>query len=78
MRGAVELLRQSRNVGGDKRHGLRCEAAEWALIAAMAERRVPGRNFVVVDLDAELRSVAEDRFELGGDRRVIGPGEGSR
>ena len=39
---------------------------------------VLGRRFVVVDLDAELRSVAKHRLELGGDRRVIGAGESGR
>jgi hypothetical protein len=76
IRVAVESLRQSGSVTGHKRYGLTGEAAERALIAAMAERRVLARNFVVVDLDAELRSVAEHRLELGGDRRVIGAGEG--
>ena len=55
MRVAVELLRQGRQVRRDKGHSLSGEAAERALIAAMAERRVLGRSFVVVDLDAELR-----------------------
>jgi hypothetical protein len=78
MRIAVEPLRQSRTVGGEKRHGLRCEAAERALIAAMAEWRVLRWSFVAVDLDAELRSVAEHRLELCGNRRVIGAGESGR
>ena len=33
---------------------------------------------VIVDVGAELRRVAEDRLELGGDRRVIGAGESGR
>jgi hypothetical protein len=78
MRVAIEPPWQSGSVGGDKRHGLCGEATERALIAAMAEWRVLGRSFVVVDLEAELRSVAEDSLELGGDRRVIGAGEGGR
>ena len=35
-------------------------------------------RLVVVDLDAELRGVAKERLELGGDRRVIGAGESGR
>ena len=71
-------IRQGRQVWRDKGYGLGGEAAEWALIAAMAGRRVPGWNFVVVDLDAELGGVAEKRLEFGGDRRVIGAGESGR
>ena len=41
----------------------------------MAERRVLARRAVIVDVGAEFRRVAEDRLELGGDRRVIGAGE---
>ena len=37
-----------------------------------------GRSLVVVDLGAELRSVAKDRLELGGDRRVVGASEDGR
>ena len=44
----------------------------------MAGRCVFGRRFVVVDLDTELRSVAKDRLELGGDRRIVGASEGGR
>ena len=75
---AVEPVRQSRQVWQDKRHSLGGEAAKRTLIAAMAGRRVLGRSLVVVDLDAELRSVAKDRLELGGDRRVVGVSEGGR
>jgi hypothetical protein len=57
---------------------LRGKAAEWALIAAMAGRRVLGRSLVVVDLDAELGGIAKERLKLGGDRRVIGAGESGR
>ena len=78
MRVAREPLGQNRSVGGGKCHGLGGEAAERALIAAMAEWRVPRWSFVAVDLDAELRSVAEHRLELCGNRRVIGAGESGR
>jgi hypothetical protein len=44
----------------------------------MAGRRMLGRDLVVADLDAELGRVAEERLKLGGDRRVIGAGEGGR
>ena len=44
----------------------------------MAGRRVLGRTFVVVDLDAELGGVAKERLELGGDRRVVCAGESGR
>jgi hypothetical protein len=71
-------FRQRRNVGGDESHGLSGEAAERTLIAAMVERRVFARGAIVVDMRAEFRCVAEDRLELGGDRRVIGAGEGRR
>jgi hypothetical protein len=74
----VEPLRQGRRVWRDKRCGLSGEAAKRTLIAAMAGRRVLGGNFVVVDLDAELRRIAEDRLEFGGDRRVVRAGEGRR
>jgi hypothetical protein len=78
MRLAIDSAGQDRQVWRDKGYGLGGEAAEWALIAAMAGRRVPGWNFVVVDLDAELGGVAKERLELGGDRRVIGAGESGR
>jgi hypothetical protein len=74
----VEPLRQGRQVWGDKGYGLRGEAAERTLIAAMAGRCVLRLGFIVVDLDAELGRVAKDRLELGGDRRVIGAREGRR
>jgi hypothetical protein len=74
----MELIRQGRQVWRDKGYGLGGEAAEWALIAAMAGRRVLGWNFVVVDLDAELGRIPEQRLKLGGDRRVIGAGESGR
>ena len=78
MRVAVETFRQRRNVGGYESHGLSGEAAERTLIAAMAERRMLAGRAVIVDVRAELRRVAEDRLELGGDRCVIGAGEGGR
>jgi hypothetical protein len=75
---AIDSAGQDRQVWRDKGHGLGGEAAQRTLIAAMAGRRVPGWNFVVVDLDAELGGVAEKRLEFGGDRRVIGAGESGR
>jgi hypothetical protein len=78
MRRAFKPAGQGRQVWRDKGHGLSGEAAERALIAAMAGRRVLGRSFVVVDLDAELGGVAKERLKLGGDRRVIGAGESGR
>jgi hypothetical protein len=36
------------------------------------------RGAVIVSVDAEFRRVAEDRLELGSDRRVIGASEGGR
>jgi hypothetical protein len=77
MRVGVEPFRQGWQIWRNKRHGLGGEAAERTLIATMAGRRVLGRSFVV-DLDAELRRVAEHRLKLGGDRSVIGAGEGGR
>ena len=44
----------------------------------MAERRVLARQAVIVDVGAEFRRVAEDRLELGGDRRVIRTDKGGR
>jgi hypothetical protein len=73
-----EPLRQGGQLRRNKRYGLRGEAAERALIAAMAGRRVLGRSLVVVDLDAELGGIAKERLKLGGDRRVIGAGESGR
>ena len=78
MRLAIDSAGQDRQVWRDKGHGLGGEAAQRTLIAAMAGRRVPGWNFVVVDLDAELGGVPEKRLEFGGDRRVIGAGESGR
>ena len=78
MRIAGEPLRQGREVWRDKRHGLRGEAAERTLIAATTARRVLAGGFVIVDVGAELRRVAEDRLELGGDRRVISASESRR
>lgn len=78
VRVAFKPLRQRRQVWRDERHGLNGEAAERTLIAAMAGRVVLGGRFVVVDLDAELGGVAEERLELRGDRRVIGAGESGR
>ena len=78
MRIAAEPLRQGRQVWRDKRHGLRGEAAERTLIAATTARRVLAGGFVIVDVGAELRRIAEDRLELGGDRRVISASESRR
>jgi hypothetical protein len=75
---AIDSAGQDRQVWRDKGDGLGGEAAEWALIAAMAGRRVPGWNFVVVDLDAELGGIAKERLKLGGDRRIISAGESRR
>ena len=75
---AREPLRQGGQLRRNKRYGLRGKAAERALIAAMARRRVLGRSLVVVDLDSELGGVAKERLKLGGNRRVIGAGEGRR
>jgi hypothetical protein len=75
---AIDSAGQDRQVWRDKGHGLGGEAAQRTLIAAMAGRRVLGRSFVVVDLDAELGCVAKERLKLGGDRRVIGAGESGR
>ena len=36
------------------------------------------RRAVVVDVGAELGAIAEQRLELGRDRRFIGAGEGGR
>jgi hypothetical protein len=78
MRLAIKSTGQGRQVWRDKGHGLGGEAAQRTLIATMAGRRVLGRRFVVVDLDAELGGVAKERLKLGGNRRVIGAGEGGR
>ncbi len=78
MRLAIKSTRQGRQIWRDKRHRLSGEAAERALIATMAGRRVLDWSLVVVDLDAELGGVAKERLELGGDRRVIGAGESGR
>ena len=78
VRVASEPLRQGGQIWRNKRYRLRGEAAERALIAAMAGRRVLGRSLVVVDLDAELGGIAKERLKLGGDRRVIGAGESGR
>jgi hypothetical protein len=78
MRFAFKPTGQGRQVWRDKRHSLSGEAAQRTLIAAMARWVVLDGRFVVVDLDAELSGVAKERFELGGDRRVIGAGENGR
>ena len=78
MRVAVEPPGHGRQIRRDKGHSLSGEAAERTLIATMAKRRVLGRSFVVVDLNAELRRVAKQRLEFGGDRRVIGAGGNGR
>ncbi len=48
------------------------------MIAARAAWRTLGRRAVIAGVGAELRRVAEDRLELGGDRRVIGASENRR
>ena len=78
MRVAFETFRQRRNVGGYESNGLSGEAAERTLVAAMAERRMLAGRTVIVDVRAEFRRVAEDRLELGGDRRVIRTDKGGR
>ena len=78
MRVAVEPFRQDRQVGRHKGHGLQGAAAERALVAAIAARPMLARRAVVVDVGAELGIIAEQRLELGGDRRFIGAGEGGR
>ncbi len=78
MRVALEPFRQDRQVGRHKGHGLQGAAAERALVAAIAARPMLARRAVVVDVGAELGIVAEQRLELGGDRRFIGAGEGGR
>jgi hypothetical protein len=78
MRLAVKSTWQGRQVWRDKGNRLGGEAAQRTLIATMAGRCVLGGRFVVVDLDAELGGVAKERLKLGGDRRVIGAGEGGR
>jgi hypothetical protein len=76
MRLAIKSTRQGRQIWRDKGHGLGGEAAERALIAAMAV--VLGGRFIVVDVNAEFRCVAKERLKLGRDRRVIGAGESGR
>jgi hypothetical protein len=78
MRLAFRPTGQGRQVWRDKRDRLGCETAERTLIAAMVGRVVLDRRFVVANLDAKLGGVAEERLELGGDRRVIGAGESGR
>jgi len=78
MRVAVEALGQSRQVGRNIGHrGLSGEAAERTLIAARAGGVLAGRA-LIVGVGAELTRVAEQRFKLGGDRGVVGAGEGGR
>jgi hypothetical protein len=78
VRVAIESLGQGRQIWRDKRYDLGGKAAERTLIAAMAGRRVLGRSLVVVDLDAELRGVAKQRFKLGSNCCVIRSGESGR
>ena len=78
MRFAFKPARQRWQVWRDERDGLSGEPAEWALVAAMAERVMLDGRFVVVDLDAELSGVAKKRLELGGHRRIIGAGKSGR
>jgi len=78
MRVAVEPLRRGRQIRRDERDGPSGEAAEGTLIARMAGGRAFSRNFVVVDLYAELRRVAKQRLKLSGDRCLIGAGESLR
>ena len=58
-------------------HGLQSAAAERALVAAIAARPMLARP-MIVDVGAELGIIAEQRLELGGDRRLIGAGKGGR
>ena len=74
----IDPFRQGRNVGRDERHGLSGEAAKRTLVAAMAARRVLAGRTLIVDMGAKSGCVAKDRLELGGDRRLIGAGEGGR
>jgi hypothetical protein len=75
MRFAFKPAGQFRQVRRDKRHSLSGKPAKRTLITAMAEWVMLDGRFVVVDLDAELSSVAKERLELSGDRRIIGAGE---
>ncbi len=77
MRVALEPLGQGREVWRNVRHSLSGEAAERALIAAMAGP-VLRRRALIAGVGAELRIGAEDRLELGGDRRVISARESGR
>ena len=77
MRVAVKPLRRRRQVRRDERDDLGGETAERTLIATMAAP-VLRRRALIVGMGAELRRVAKQRLELGGDRRVIGAGESRR
>jgi hypothetical protein len=77
VRVAIEALRQRRQVWRDIRHGLRGAAAEETLIAAMAGS-VLRRRTRIVGMGAELCRVAEDRLELGSDRRIASASESGR
>ncbi len=77
MRLAIDAAGQDRQVWRDKRHSLSGEAAERALIAAMAGPVLRWRA-LIVNMGAKLGGVAKERLELGCDRRVIGAGESRR
>ena len=75
MRVAVEPLGQGQQVGRNIGHGgLGGEAAERTLVAARTGGVLAGSP-AIVRMGAELSRVPEQRFELGGDRCVIGAGE---
>ena len=44
----------------------------------MTAWRVLAGRAVIIDVGAKRRRVAEERLEFGGDRRIIGAGEGGR
>ncbi len=63
MRFAIGPAEQDRQDWRNKRHCVGGAAAEKTLIATMAGP-VLRRRAVIVDVDAELRGVAEDRLEF--------------
>jgi hypothetical protein len=78
VRVGVEPFRQGRRVGRNERHGLQSAAAERTLVTAIAAWPMLAGLPMIVDVGAELGIIAEQRLELGGDRRFIGAGEGGR
>ena len=78
MRVSLEPFRQSRQVRRNKGDSLQGAATERALVAAIAARPMFAGLPMIVDVGAELGIVAEQRLELGGDRRFVGAGEGGR